>query len=215
MLDLQAGVHLEEVEAPVLVEELDRAGALVAARPADLDRRRAHRLAQVVGKLGRRALLDELLVPALARAVPLTEPDGVAVAVGEDLHLDVAGPGEVALEVDLGAPEGRLRLALGGLHRLGRVSRRRSRPSCPRPPPPKAALMATGQPCSSPKAMISAGSGSGSLRPGTPATPARSAASRALILSPIISIASGGGPMNVAPAAATARAKAAFSAKKP
>ena len=43
VLDLQAGVHLEEVELAVLVEELDRAGVDVAAGPGDRDRGRAHR----------------------------------------------------------------------------------------------------------------------------------------------------------------------------
>jgi hypothetical protein len=85
----------------------------------------------------------------------------------------------------------------------------------PRPPPPNAALIATGQPLDSPKAITSAGSAIGSFRPGTLATPARAAASRALILSPIVSMALGGGPMKVAPAAATARANAAFSARNP
>ncbi len=85
----------------------------------------------------------------------------------------------------------------------------------PRPPPPNAALIATGQPNSSPKATISAGSVTDSDRPGTPATPARSAASRALILSPMVSIASGGGPTNVTPLATMVRAKSAFSEKNP
>ena len=38
---------------------------------------------------------------ALGRAVALAQPHGVAVGVGEDLHLHVAGPGQVALEVAL------------------------------------------------------------------------------------------------------------------
>ena len=41
------------------------------------------------------------------------------------------------------------------------------------------------------------------------------AALRDEILSPMISIASGGGPTQVTPAAVTVRAKSAFSAKKP
>jgi hypothetical protein len=75
--------------------------------------------------------------------------------------------------------------------------------------------MATGQPWSSPNATTSSGEVSGSERPGTPATPAFSAASRELILSPMISIASGGGPMNVTPRPVIARAKSVFSEKKP
>ena len=85
----------------------------------------------------------------------------------------------------------------------------------PRPPPPYAALIATGQPYSSPNVTTSSGDVSGSERPGTPATPTSAAAIRELILSPMTSIASGGGPMNVTPRSVIARAKSGFSEKKP
>ena len=85
----------------------------------------------------------------------------------------------------------------------------------PRPPPPYAALMATGQPNSLPKSVTSSGEVSTSERPGTPDTPARSAACRELILSPMTSMAPGGGPMNVTPRSVMARAKSVFSEKKP
>ncbi len=75
--------------------------------------------------------------------------------------------------------------------------------------------MATGQPYSSPNATTSSGDVSGSERPGTPATPASSAAKRELILSPMTSMASGGGPMKVTPRSVMARAKSVFSEKKP
>ena len=117
VLDLQAGVHLEEVELAVLVQELDGAGVVVAARLGDLDGRLAHRLADLVGELRRRALLDQLLVAALGRAVALADPHAVAVLIADDLHLDVAGPGEVALDVALVAAEALERLGLGGLER--------------------------------------------------------------------------------------------------
>ena len=52
-------------------------------------------------------------------------------------------------------------------------------------------------------------------RPGTTGTPAAATVALAAILSPIASIAAGGGPTNTSPAAAQARAKAAFSARKP
>ncbi len=56
---------------------------------------------------------------------------------------------------------------------------------------------------------------SGSTVPGTTGTPASIATLRAPVLLPIRSIASGDGPMNVSPASAQARAKSAFSARKP
>ena len=113
VLDLEAGVHLEEEELAVLVQELDGAGVVVAARLGHLHRGLAHRLAGLVGEARRRALLDELLVAALGRAVALADPHAVAVLVADDLHLDVAGPREVALDVALVAPEALERLATG------------------------------------------------------------------------------------------------------
>ncbi len=51
--------------------------------------------------------------------------------------------------------------------------------------------------------------------PGTIGTPAACIRSRAAIFEPIASIAPGGGPIQTSPAASTARAKSAFSARKP
>ena len=42
MLDLDAGIHLDEVELVVLVEKLQRAGAAIADRAAGLDAALAH-----------------------------------------------------------------------------------------------------------------------------------------------------------------------------
>ena len=50
---------------------------------------------------------------ALHRAVALEEVDEVAVLVAEELHLDVAGPGDVLLEEHVGDAEGRAGLAAG------------------------------------------------------------------------------------------------------
>jgi hypothetical protein len=75
--------------------------------------------------------------------------------------------------------------------------------------------MATGQPCSLPKATTSSADSITDVVPGTPATLAFWAAMRELILSPITSIASGGGPIHVTPSAMMARAKSVFSEKKP
>ena len=85
----------------------------------------------------------------------------------------------------------------------------------PRPPPPKAALIATGSPCSLANATISSASSTGSAVPGTSGALARAAMWRALTLSPRESMASGEGPIQVSPASMTAWAKEAFSARKP
>ena len=130
VLDLEPGVHLEEEEVAVLEEELDGAGVDVAARLGDLHGRLAHRLADLVGEGRRRRLLDQLLVAALGRAVALADPHGVAVGVGEDLHLDVPGPGEVALDVALGPAEALERLGLRRLERGVRPRRPTARRAC-------------------------------------------------------------------------------------
>ncbi len=118
MLDLEAGVHLEEEELAVLEDELDGAGAVVADRLGGLDRRFAHRRFDTVGQTRRRRLLDQLLVAALGRTVTGGDPDALAVLVADQLDLDVAGPGEVPLDVHLVASEEALGLALGARHRV-------------------------------------------------------------------------------------------------
>ena len=120
MLDLQAGVHLHEEEGAVLVgDELDGAGALVADGLGGGDRRLAHRLAPRRVHVGRRRLLDHLLVAALDRAVALEEIEAVAMAVGEDLDLDMARPRQVLLDQHVIVGEGGLGLALGAGQRVG------------------------------------------------------------------------------------------------
>src|SRR3546814_3047463 len=69
MLDLHAGVHLDEVEAPVLVQELERAGAAVADAHAGFGADLADLGPLFVGDAGRGRFLDHLLVAALHRTV--------------------------------------------------------------------------------------------------------------------------------------------------
>src|SRR4051794_29113508 len=100
MLDLQSRIHLHEVEAFSVFfgDELDRAGADIR----DGARRRDRCLADIEPPLGgkprRRRLLDDLLVPALDRAVALEQMDDIAVAVAEDLRLDMARAFQIAFE---------------------------------------------------------------------------------------------------------------------
>jgi hypothetical protein len=125
VLHLDARVHLQEVGVPVLVDqELERARVAVADALHERDRRGAHARAQLGRDEGRRALLHDLLVPALDRALALEEVDRVAVVVGEHLDLDVARLQDRALQVDAVVAERVLRLApraLGGRLQLRRV----------------------------------------------------------------------------------------------
>ena len=85
----------------------------------------------------------------------------------------------------------------------------------PLPPPPAVAFIMTGNPIS--LAMFSALVRSFKMPslPGIIGIPASFAAFLAAALSPILRITSPDGPMNEIPAASTASAKSAFSARKP
>ena len=107
VLHLDAGVHLDEVVVAVAVEqELDGAGVDVADLLGELHGVRADRLAGLRRQVRGRRDLDDLLVPALHRAVALEQVHDVPGAVGEDLHLDVP-------RVDHGLLEDHRRVAEG------------------------------------------------------------------------------------------------------
>ena len=159
----------------------------------------------------RRRLLDDLLVAALQRALALAEVDDRAVRVGEHLHLDVPRALEVALDEHAVVAERGLRLAPRGVERVGSSSRvgahdahalaaaARDRLDDDR----EAVLGANARSSSTPTSSPSS--------PGTTGTPASRASTFARALSPMSSIASGGGPTHTSPASTTARANAAFS----
>src|SRR5207302_639926 len=77
--------------------------------------RGADLLAHVRRQVRRRRFFHQLLMAALKAAIALPQVGDVAVAVGEDLHLDVAGLLDVLLHVDAAVLEGVLGLLLGGL----------------------------------------------------------------------------------------------------
>ena len=122
-----------------LDQELDRAGVHVAGGPGEAQRVVQDALAQRRIEARRRRDLDNLLVAQLDRAVALVEVDDVAVAVGQDLHLDVPRPLDQLLEEQRAVAERRLGLALRSA-RTPPPSRRRPRPRASRarrrrPPP--------------------------------------------------------------------------------
>jgi hypothetical protein len=125
VLDLQAGVHLEEEElAAVGGEELDGPRADVVDRLG----RRARCGEQFVPHRRvdqrRRRLLDDLLVAALDRAFALPHrPDG-AVGVDHHLYLDVAPRVEVSLAEHGRIAERGRGLRLRALHGLGQLGQR-------------------------------------------------------------------------------------------
>src|SRR5690606_33775941 len=91
VLHLEPGVHLEEVEVAVLVdEELDGPGVDVVAGPTRGQSGFGQGLPLLVGETGGGGLLDQLLMASLHRTVPLTEKDALAVRIEEDLGFDVS-----------------------------------------------------------------------------------------------------------------------------
>ncbi len=118
MLDLDARVHLEKIELAVArQEELDRSGADIADRRGRLDRRRAHRGAQLGCRRRRRRFLDQLLMAALDRAVALAEMNDRALLVAEHLDLDVPRAEKRALEEEPPVAESALGLGVRGRER--------------------------------------------------------------------------------------------------
>ena len=135
-------------------------------------------------------------------AVPLAQRDDVSMRVGQELHLNVAWALEVTLAVERPVAEGGSCLALGGCERVlefgGRANDAHPSPTATR--------------CSLDEQWKADLLGVPSGSTGTPASRAnRFAAS----LSPPSRSASGDGPTHVRPAASTASAKLAFSARKP
>src|SRR5260221_9565448 len=114
MLDLQARVHFHEIELIILDDEFDGAGAEIADRARRRHRRRTHGGTAFGRHAGGRRFLHHLLMPALDRTIALEEMQDMAVAVGEDLHLDMARPGEIACDQPPFINKGVLRLRLGG-----------------------------------------------------------------------------------------------------
>ena len=121
VFDLEASVHLHEVEGVAFGDELDGAGTAVVDGAGGGDGGFAHGAAHVGGHAGGGGFLDHLLVAALDGAVALEEGDDVAVGVGEDLDFDVAGAGEVAFDQDAVVADAAAGFALGAFEGGGEV----------------------------------------------------------------------------------------------
>jgi len=120
VLDLDAGVHFDE--EPLLgihvVEELDGAGVVVADVASETGGGFAEFMTEVALEIDGGGDFDDLLVATLDRAITLVQVDDVPVLVAEDLHFDVLGALDVALEEDGVVSEG----VLGFFLRLGEES---------------------------------------------------------------------------------------------
>ena len=119
MLDLDAGVHLDEIEVAVFVhQELNGAGVAVAHRTQGLAKLGADVQPEGARHARRGGLFHQLLMAALDGALALTEDLDVPLGVAKYLKLDVPGREKVLLEVDVGAGKAGEGLLLG-LHQHG------------------------------------------------------------------------------------------------
>ena len=136
------------------------------------------------------------------RAVALAEVADVAEAVGDHLNLDVARRLEVAFHVDGAVAEGGSGLRIWAVSTASASATSASSLATfmPRPPPPEAALISTGKADGSrAAAMASSTVATPPSEPGTTGMPAAFTVCLALILSPMMRIWSGFGPMKVMP----------------
>ncbi len=131
MLNLDARVHLDEVELPVLIhEELDGAGILVADFGKAAAEGAADLFAHLRRDLQRRRFFDQLLVAALDGAFALEERNHVAMFVGQNLELDVARLLDELLHVEFAVAEGVGSLGKCGVEKIRAVHRRCGRCAC-------------------------------------------------------------------------------------
>jgi hypothetical protein len=150
---------------------------------------------------------------SLQRAVARRDDDDVALGIREALRLDVARLVEVLLHEALAATEGGDRLASGRFEQLGDLVELAGDLET-------ASAAAVGGLDGDGQADL-LGEGDDLIGPatgpgaGASGAPTFSATWRAVTLSPRASIASGEGPIQIMPAAVTARGKSAFSARKP
>ena len=125
MLDLEPGVHLKEVEGLQIrqQQELGRAGADIARDACEVCTGFAKGLFDCGAKPGCRRLLEHLLLPALHRTVARPERPHAAVAIGEHLHLDMAGISDEGLDEDRWVAERGPGLGRGGTVGAGQFVR--------------------------------------------------------------------------------------------
>ncbi len=121
VLHLDARVDLDEVEGAGIgvLQELHGAGADIVGGIGDGQGMGSELAATSRVKIRRRRPFNDLLMAALDGAVALIKMRPVAVAVAENLYLDVTGAFHQLFQIDLVAAKGGARLASGLFHRAG------------------------------------------------------------------------------------------------
>ena len=204
MLDLEPRVHLEERRNG----RGRRAGTRTSRRSRS--RRRAPSvsaaspmpLAQGGVDRGRRRLLEDLLVAALDRAVALAEVDARAVAIEQDLDLDVARADSTRRSrMSRSSPNDGRRLAPGRGDRVGERLGATDRAHALAAAARRGLDQQRDSRSARPRRSARRPTGRGRRSRRRTGTPSDAASRRAAALSPIARIASGGGPTQRIPAA--------------
>ena len=123
VLHLDARVDFDEVPVAGIGvhQELDGAGVVVAGGAGERDGGIGKRGANGGIERDRGRDLHHLLMAALHGAIALVEMEDVAVAVAQDLHFDVAGAADEALQEDGVVAEGGAGFAAGFLQAAGEI----------------------------------------------------------------------------------------------
>ena len=102
MLDLNARVHLHEIETTVFIEQkFERARTCIANRLRRLQRSLTHLLTQLRSHHWRRRFFEQLLMPALNWAFALAEIDTSAVFVRHYLDFNVPRTLDVTFDINI------------------------------------------------------------------------------------------------------------------
>ena len=113
MLDLHPGVHFNEIELAVLIQELESSRAAIANPLAGVHAHLTDPATLLRGNAGSGRFFNDLLVAALHGTVAFAEMNGVTVGIGQHLNFNVTRMLQVLFHVHGRVAEGRLRLAAG------------------------------------------------------------------------------------------------------
>ena len=113
VFDLNAGIHLDEVEFLIvhIHQEFDGARAFILHMGADFPGHFANIGALGLGQIGGRGAFHDFLVAPLHGAVTLPQVPNIALLVAQDLHFDVAGAQDHLFQIALAIAKGGLGLA--------------------------------------------------------------------------------------------------------
>src|SRR5262249_28739081 len=123
MLDLDACVHLDEVEFAFFIEKLDGANAQIADLAHRFRDCFANRVTRARVECRRRAFFPNLLVTSLQGAIALAKVNGISLAVAKHLDFDMAGPFEIFFNIDSVVSERGFSFAACGRKRGGKLAR--------------------------------------------------------------------------------------------